>query len=149
MYDGVPLVAKWITVQTTASASPVKVKIAAVEKLATNWQWSQQGRDFSTFYLPMFIYTCRYMYMYTPRVAQCILKTKKSSTFKNASLLRRCKANSEILGFAQQKVGCLFSTKTFCFFVIKHSSLLHDLFVQAKHYFASSNTLAYLKFHLM
>jgi hypothetical protein len=59
MYDGVPLVAKWITVQTTASASPVKVKIAAVEKLATNWQWSQQGRDFSTFYLPMFIY----MYM--------------------------------------------------------------------------------------
>jgi hypothetical protein len=54
MYDGLPLVAKWVTIQTMASATPVKVKIAAAEKLATNWQWSQQGR-LNFFYKTAFI----------------------------------------------------------------------------------------------
>ena len=56
MYQGLPLVSKWVTLEyktalkrkavldfKTADGQGVRAEIMAVEKLCTNWQWSQQG----------------------------------------------------------------------------------------------------------
>ena len=57
MYQGLPLVSKWVTLEyktalkrkfdsKTADGQGVRAEILAVEKLCTNWQWSQQGNPY-------------------------------------------------------------------------------------------------------
>ena len=45
LYQGVPLITKWLSLETNAVGGDdvVKAQIVAVEKLCTNWQWSQHG----------------------------------------------------------------------------------------------------------
>ena len=58
MYQGLPLVSKWVTLEykaalkgktvhesRAADGQGVRAEILAVEKLCTNWQWSQQGNS--------------------------------------------------------------------------------------------------------
>ena len=42
MFDNVPFVSKWLTVQ---AKKKLKFRIDIVEQLSLNWQWSQQGYD--------------------------------------------------------------------------------------------------------
>ncbi|ELU18638.1 hypothetical protein CAPTEDRAFT_226414 [Capitella teleta] len=44
MYNGIPLMAKWLTVEAPSNAQEnINLTILAVEALAVNWQWAEQG----------------------------------------------------------------------------------------------------------
>ena len=47
VYVGLPLISKWISVALKSASRDdgVRVKMVAVENVATNWQWSQQGSN--------------------------------------------------------------------------------------------------------
>ena len=46
LYQGVPLVSKWLSLETNSLVGEdgVQAQISVIEKLCTNWQWSQQGK---------------------------------------------------------------------------------------------------------
>jgi hypothetical protein len=43
MYDGAPLLVKWVSVESNSAAVDVRASIDTVETLNLNWQWAQQG----------------------------------------------------------------------------------------------------------
>jgi len=44
MYDGIPLMAKWVTVSGLPEVeNQLKVFVVSVEYLAVNWQWAPAG----------------------------------------------------------------------------------------------------------
>ncbi len=45
MYDGVPILSKWITVSGTGNTSSVEVSVYSVEYLALNQPWSVGGLE--------------------------------------------------------------------------------------------------------
>ena len=44
MYDGIPLMSKWVTISGLPEVrNKLEVFVSSVEYLAVNWQWAQDG----------------------------------------------------------------------------------------------------------
>ncbi len=43
VYDGIPLLKKWVTIQSSLTLPEVMASVISVEYLAVNWPWAQQG----------------------------------------------------------------------------------------------------------
>jgi len=67
LYQGVPLVSKWLSLETNSLVGDdgVQAQVSVIEKLCTNWQWSQQGKYFP---LSLFKNLIKKMFSVMPKV---------------------------------------------------------------------------------